>query len=75
MNITIEIDTPDACIISKALQAEITSSPYTKSETDIQIANSTVTISIHTHDIRALRGTFNSIMNWLLTALDSLSLQ
>jgi tRNA threonylcarbamoyladenosine modification (KEOPS) complex Pcc1 subunit len=74
MNITIEIYTPDAEIVSQALRAEIESSPYTKSETSVQVADSAVTISIRTNDIRALRGTFNSVMNWVLTALESLSL-
>jgi tRNA threonylcarbamoyladenosine modification (KEOPS) complex Pcc1 subunit len=75
MNITIEVHTPDAEIVSTALRAEITSSPFTKSETTIHNTDSGVAISIHTEDIRALRGTFNSVMNWLMTALDSLSLE
>ncbi|MBU7032347.1 MAG: hypothetical protein HXS53_07430 [Theionarchaea archaeon] len=74
MNITIEVYSPDAHIMARALETEIESSPYTKSETAVHVADSTVTISIQADDIRALRGTFNSVMNWVLTVLESLSL-
>lgn len=74
MNIIIEVFSPDAHIMGRALEAEIESSPYTKSETTVHVAGSTVTISIHADDIRALRGTFNSVMNWVMTVLESLSL-
>ena len=73
MRATIEIVTPDATLVAKALQPEIESSPYKKTQTTLSTTQNTVTIDIDTDHIRALRGTFNAYMNWLITILESLS--
>lgn len=62
-------------IVEKALQKEIESSPYKKTEISLNRQENQLTIVIETTDIRALRGTFNSLMNWLITILESLSLE
>jgi tRNA threonylcarbamoyladenosine modification (KEOPS) complex Pcc1 subunit len=74
MKITIDVRTPDYEILRKTLKTEIESSPYEKTRTSLKVKDKILTIEIETDDIRALRGTFNSYMNWLLTALESLSL-
>lgn len=74
MKIAIEVKTPDTEIVRKALKTEIESSPYRKTRTSLTVKDTIVTIEIETTDIRALRGTFNAYMNWLITALESLSL-
>lgn len=73
MQATIEVVTPDAALVTKALQPEIESSPYKKTRTTLSTTQDTITIDIDTDDIRALRGTFNAYMNWLITILESLS--
>lgn len=62
-------------IVEKALQKEIESSPYKKTKISLNRQENQLTIVIETPDIRALRGTFNSLMNWLITILESLSLE
>lgn len=74
MKITIDVQTPHVEIVMKALQPEIESSPYEKTRTHLTAKDNTLTIEIETDDIRALRGTFNAYMNWLITVLESLSL-
>ena len=74
MKITIDVRTPDHEILKKTLKTEIESSPYEKTRTSLKVKDTMLTIEIETDDIRALRGTFNSYMNWLLTALESLSI-
>lgn len=74
MKIRIDVRTPDVDIVRRALQTEIESSPYTRTNTSLTVKDTTLTIEIETDDARALRGTFNSYMNWLITALESLSL-
>ncbi len=74
MKFTIEVRTPHVDIVRKALKTEIESSPYTKTRTTLLVKDNTLCIESETDDIRALRGTFNSYMNWLMTVLESLSL-
>ena len=74
MKFTIEVRTPHVDIVRKALKTEIESSPYTRTRTTLFVKDSTLCIESETDDIRALRGTFNSYMNWLMTVLESLSL-
>lgn len=74
MKVTIEVATPDADIVKQAIQKEIESSPYKKTKTCLHLKDTTLIIESETTDLRALRGTFNSYMNWLITVLDSLSL-
>ncbi len=75
MKIRIEVQTPDATVVRKAIEKEIESSPYKKTRTALTTENSSLIIEIESDDIRALRGTFNSYMNWLITILESLSLE
>jgi tRNA threonylcarbamoyladenosine modification (KEOPS) complex Pcc1 subunit len=76
MKVTIDVRTPTNIeIVKKALQTEIESSPYKKTEISLNCEKNQLTILIETTDIRALRGTFNSLMNWLITILESLSLE
>jgi tRNA threonylcarbamoyladenosine modification (KEOPS) complex Pcc1 subunit len=74
MRATIEVQTPHTEIVKKAMKTEIESSPYKKTSTTLKVEGNSVTIVIETDDISALRGTFNSYMNWLLTIVESLSL-
>jgi tRNA threonylcarbamoyladenosine modification (KEOPS) complex Pcc1 subunit len=74
MHATIEVRTSDPEIVRSALQTEIESSPYTKTSTTVTVRGTTVIVTIETDDIRALRGTFNSYMNWIMAILESLSL-
>ncbi|MBU7015313.1 MAG: hypothetical protein HXS43_10850 [Theionarchaea archaeon] len=74
MHLTIDVRTPQAAIVREAIETEITSAPHQKTETTLSADENTVTVTISSGDIRALRGTFNSCMNWLMTILDSLSL-
>lgn len=55
------------------METEIESSPYERTTTTLDVINDQVVITITTDDIRALRGTFNSYMNWLKTIVESLS--
>ncbi|MBU6997259.1 MAG: hypothetical protein HXS41_03215 [Theionarchaea archaeon] len=71
---TINVHAPDIAIVKEAIEAEITSAPYQKTEITLSAEEDTLTVTISSVDLRALRGTFNSCMNWLMTALDSLSL-
>ena len=73
MNITIEVLTPDTEILASALRTEIESAPYTKSKMSLKVKDTLLTLKIEADDISALRGTFNSCMNWLIAALESLS--
>lgn len=68
------VETPHVTIVKKTLEKEIESSPYKKTRTLIKEGESFLTIEIQSDDMRAVRGTFNSSMNWLITALESLSL-
>ncbi len=74
MKIIIEVRTPDTEIVRKALKTEIESAPYTKTRITLSVEDNVIYIESETDDIRALRGTFNSVMNWLIAVLDSLSL-
>ena len=74
MQATINVTVPDVDIVKRALQPEIESSPYKKTRTTLSTTENTITIEIDTDDIRALRGTFNAYMNWLIAILESLSL-
>lgn len=67
------VETPHVTILKKTLEKEIESSPYKKTRTCIK-EGEPLTIEIQSDDMRAVRGTFNSLMNWLITALESLSL-
>lgn len=73
MQAVIEVNTPYIDVVKKAMETEIESSPYERTETAVELINDQVVITITTDDIRALRGTFNSYMNWLKTILESLS--
>ncbi len=74
MKIIIEVQTPDPDIVRRALETEIKSSPYRKTRVSLKMEENAVIVEIETDEIRALRGTFNSCMNWLITALESLSI-
>ena len=67
------VETSHVTILKKTLEKEIESSPYKKTRTRIK-KGEPLTIEIQSDDMRAVRGTFNSLMNWLITALESLSL-
>jgi tRNA threonylcarbamoyladenosine modification (KEOPS) complex Pcc1 subunit len=73
MQCVIEVRTPYIDVVKKAMETEIESSPYERTKTKLVVTNDQVVITITTDDIRALRGTFNSYMNWLKTILESLS--
>ncbi|MGD2249832.1 MAG: KEOPS complex subunit Pcc1 [Candidatus Methanofastidiosia archaeon] len=73
MQCVIEVRTPYIDVVKKAMETEIESSPYERTTTTLDVINDQVVITITTDDIRALRGTFNSYMNWLKTIVESLS--
>jgi tRNA threonylcarbamoyladenosine modification (KEOPS) complex Pcc1 subunit len=74
MRAIISVHTPHITIVKEAIKTEITSAPHQKTETTLSAEENTLVITISSDDIRALRGTFNSCMNWLIAILDSLSL-
>ncbi|MBU7022639.1 MAG: hypothetical protein HXS40_00605 [Theionarchaea archaeon] len=74
MQAVISVHTPNIAIVREAMETEITSAPHQKTETALSEEGDTLIITISSEDMRALRGTFNSCMNWLIAILDSLSL-
>jgi tRNA threonylcarbamoyladenosine modification (KEOPS) complex Pcc1 subunit len=67
--ITIIIEEKNPDLIWGALDAEIRSAPFAKSQISSIIEKGKVIIQIESENMAALRGTFNSVMNWLIVIL------
>jgi tRNA threonylcarbamoyladenosine modification (KEOPS) complex Pcc1 subunit len=67
ITITIEEKNPD--LIWSALDAEIRSAPFVKSKILSRREEGKVIIQMESENMAALRGTFNSVMNWLIVIL------
>lgn len=70
ITITIEEKNPD--LILEALDAEIRSAPFVKSRISSRREEDKVILQIESENMAALRGTFNSVMNWLIVILAGL---
>lgn len=71
-SIRLRIYTPHREIVYKALKTEIDSAPYTKTVTEFRNDGDSLYLQINSEDISALRGTFNSYMNWLKIIVEGL---
>jgi tRNA threonylcarbamoyladenosine modification (KEOPS) complex Pcc1 subunit len=67
ITITIEDKNPD--LIWGALDAEIRSAPFAKSKISSSREEGKIIIQMESESMAALRGTFNSVMNWLIVIL------
>jgi tRNA threonylcarbamoyladenosine modification (KEOPS) complex Pcc1 subunit len=67
ITITIEEKNPD--LIWSALDAEIRSAPFVKCKISSRREEGKVIIQMESENMAALRGTFNSVMNWLIVIL------
>ncbi|HDM22854.1 MAG TPA: hypothetical protein ENG20_03600 [Methanomicrobia archaeon] len=70
--IKIRIYTPKKDIVYKALKMEIDSAPYRKTSTVFENKEDFLYLQISSEDLSALRGTFNSYMNWLKVIMENL---
>jgi len=61
----IELDDPNAKKFYEALTPEIESVPYKKTRSSISLEGDRLYITIEGEDINAIRGTFNSYLNWI----------
>jgi tRNA threonylcarbamoyladenosine modification (KEOPS) complex Pcc1 subunit len=71
-SIKLKIYTPHRDIVYKALKMEIDSAPYKKTTTVLKNDGKFLYVQIDSEDLSALRGTFNSYMNWLKIIMESL---
>jgi len=67
ITITIEEKNPD--LIWSTLDAEIRSAPFIKCKISSRREEGKVIIQMESENMAALRGTFNSVMNWLIVIL------
>ncbi|HDN81305.1 MAG: hypothetical protein J7L10_05395 [Methanomicrobia archaeon] len=70
--IKLKIYTPNKDIVYKALKMEIDSAPYKKTSTIFENNEDFLYLQISSKDLSALRGTFNSYMNWLKVIMENL---
>lgn len=63
--ITISIKTENPDLIGNALNAEIESAPFAKSKISLKKEKGRIVVEMESENMAALRGTFNSTMNWL----------
>jgi tRNA threonylcarbamoyladenosine modification (KEOPS) complex Pcc1 subunit len=71
---TIELRDSEAQHFYDALLPEIASVPYKKTRSHLAIKGDLVRIEVTGTDIAALRGTFNSYLNWIKAIDDNLRL-
>ncbi len=69
---TFKVYTPHKDTVYKALKMEIDSAPYTKTSTVFENRDDFLYLEITSEDLSALRGTFNSYMNWLKLIMESM---
>ncbi len=67
--ITITIKNENSRLIRDALKTEIASSPFEKSTLEVAEENGQLVVVMESGSMAALRGTFNSVMNWLRVIL------
>jgi len=60
--------------IERLLRIEEDSSPFFKTRSKIKTEGNTLKIIIESKDIPALRGSFNTFMNWLMTIEEGMKL-
>lgn len=70
--IKLRIYTPNKDIVYKTLKMEIDSAPYKKTSTVFENNEDSLYLQISSDDLSALRGTFNSYMNWLKIIVENL---
>lgn len=74
MKLRIELADGDARKFYEALEPEIASVPYKKTRSRITVEDGRLVITVEGDDLSALRGTFNSYLNWLRIVDESFSL-
>lgn len=74
MRMTIDLHDSEAKHFYEALLPEIASVPYKKTRSHISINGDRLRIEVVGTDIAALRGTFNSYLNWIKAIDDNLRL-
>ncbi len=60
--------------IERLLRIEEDSSPFFKTRSKIKTDGNTLKITIESEDIPALRGSFNTFMNWLIAIEEGMKL-
>ncbi len=60
--------------IEKLLRIEEDSSPFYKAKSEIKTDGNMIRIKIESEDIPALRGSFNTFMNWLMAIEEGMKL-
>ncbi len=60
--------------IERLLRIEEDSSPFYKTRSKIKTDGNTLKITIESEDIPALRGSFNTFMNWLIAIEEGMKL-
>ncbi len=60
--------------IERLLRIEEGSSPFYKTRSEIKTEGNTLKITIESEDIPALRGSFNTFMNWLMAIEEGMKL-
>ena len=60
--------------IERLLRIEENSSPFFKTRSKIKTDGNTLKITIESEDIPALRGSFNTFMNWLIAIEEGMKL-
>jgi len=66
MKMTIQLKDPMAEKYYLALKPELESLPYKKTRSEMQfMPGDTLRITVEGRDMSAMRGTFNSYMNWI----------
>ncbi|MBN1786102.1 MAG: hypothetical protein JW825_03815 [Candidatus Methanofastidiosa archaeon] len=75
MIMTIEIIDPLASKYYRALNPEIESVPYKKTHSKIELLESDrMRITVEGDDLSAIRGTFNSYLNWIKIVEENLDI-
>ncbi|HOI77503.1 MAG TPA: KEOPS complex subunit Pcc1 [Methanofastidiosum sp.] len=60
--------------IERLLRIEENSSPFYKTKSKIEAEGNSLKITIESEDIPALRGSFNTFMNWLIAIEEGMKL-
>lgn len=60
--------------IERLLKIEEDSSPFYRAKSNITTEGATLKITIESEDIPALRGSFNTFMNWLMAIEEGMKL-
>ncbi|MCC7572755.1 MAG: CTAG/PCC1 family protein [Candidatus Methanofastidiosum sp.] len=60
--------------IERLLRIEENSSPFYKTRSEIKTKGDTLKITIESDDMPALRGSFNTFMNWLMAIEEGMKL-